>query len=435
MSRKFHSRLLQSIIKSIYARNSVTAFIVTAYATVAGFSVQWLAARVLSPFEFGTYSIGMSLIGIGSIFCLSGSDTTILLYTTRYSTKCSAHPNKVLLKTLIKWFAATSLLSITCIFAVSITSLNIRLLDATFIGLCTFLIPATILLQSRLRGSNRMVLSFLPEGAIRPTIVLTGLAISFGTGVSLSAADVFFVIVLGSVVAFCCAANWVNNTPPVSKIKDRTYNLKMEKQAWLKNNATFLFISAGNALNTQIGVLIFGWMRLTVDAGIFGIVIRLSTLTIFITSVINIVFSTKFVELHTERKYRELRKVTLYAATFSFLSALPISLVFLIFPSEVMSIFGSHFISGSFALQVSAAGYLIHSAIGPVLSSLALSGQQKSIAKIQYIAMAINAITTSTLAYQIGIDSAAYGILVNQVFSACAVTLLIYRSRSAPEHD
>lgn len=396
------------------------------FATVAGFLVQWLSARVLSPTDFGIYSIGLSLIGIGTIFALCGADTSMLQFSSRYRADQASTASNTLFLTLLKWCTGTSIVTIIVVYITGTTSMQMASGITLLVGACIGTITMTLLLQCRLRGIGAMIYSLLPESVVRPGLSLATLTLTYAIGTSLGASDLFLIILISSSVALMLSAYWTtqhNKTTQSSKQKIET-DLKIEKKSWIRNNITFLSISIGNALNTQVGVLIFGWMSLTVEAGIFGIIVRLSTLTVFVTAVINTVYSPKFVELHTKQEFKLLKASTLEAITLSSLYAVPVFILLIGFPELVLSFFGAHFSAGAGTLQLAATGYLIQALSSPLFTCLVLTGSQKIMAKFQYASILINIVATVLLAPLFGMESAAIGTILSQILIACVVTFL-----------
>ncbi len=425
--------IIQRALHANKLRDSALVFLITVFATITGFISQMIVARLLTPAEFGYFSIGMGIIGVGTILGLCGADVTVLKFTIRYVEMGNTTANRRLFHTMCETLFLSIFIVITGLYLIGTPVLSLPPDPLSLVLLCLPLIIITVFLQCRMRGFSLLVRSFIPEGMVRPALFLLGVIILTIlhklANIDLSAKYIFMVLAAGACVACLTAIVWLYRAPvPTRGIFDKSNEERRQSCIWFSNNLSFLGINLASSMNTQIGVLIFGWLAMPVEAGIFGVVIRLSALVVFVLSVINMVYATTFVRAHTLQDTHTLRKAVFTAIILSVLCALPIAITLILFPDYILKIFGDNFQQGKIALQITATGFLINAALGPLFTSLTLYGYQQQVAGIQYIAITSNGIITYTLAESYGVNAAAWGTSTSLVILSIGTAILAFRS-------
>ena len=416
--------LWRKAVSSETLRNSGTVLVITVYTTLMGFVAQFLLARGLSAMEFGYYSIATGIIGMATIFCLAGSDTTMMRFTARYWTLSDGDSSRRLFRFIIATgFCIAVVIAVVIFFAgdriFAITREIWGLTSVSLIPICL-----SLLFQARLRGLHVILPGFLPEGVARPTVFVVLIGLSLAVGELTSAAQVFGFFLASALASAGLSAAFLRRTPiPGGKSAEG----RDGPRQWMRNSLTFLGISLANTLNMQIGVLILGHLSLTVEAGIFGVVIRLSTLAVFLLSVANAVFAPSIVRLNTSGETARLRQLLLTAAGASVLFALPIAGILMIFPDLILRLFGPSFVVGKTALRIAALGFLMHAALGPLLTAMALCGRHVAVARIQYAGAVLNAVLTYGLVTRIGVNAAACGATASLMVMDLGVLILAWR--------
>jgi O-antigen/teichoic acid export membrane protein len=87
--------------------------------------------------------------------------------------------------------------------------------------------------------------------------------------------------------------------------------------------------------------------------------------------------------------------------------ALPVAGVMLVWPGELLSLFGADYEAGTFVLRALAVGQLINAATGPVGYALLMSGQERAFARITAGALALAIASHSVVIPLFGIEGAA----------------------------
>lgn len=157
---------------------------------------------------------------------------------------------------------------------------------------------------------------------------------------------------------------------------------RMDIKVLLASSFPHWFVAIVNqVLLWGAGILIGIWHSPDVVAHFF-VSQRLTVISVFVLTAVNLVFAPQFAKLYSRKKIKELamlsRRCTLLSITFS----LPIFTIFVIFPQKVMGIFGSDFQSAWLTLTVLAIGQFVNAFTGPVNCLLAMAGYEKDLRNI-----------------------------------------------------
>lgn len=113
------------------------------------------------------------------------------------------------------------------------------------------------------------------------------------------------------------------------------------------------------------------------SVGIYGVAARTAMLTSFILIAVNSVSAPKFAALHAQGNGQDLSRLASNSARLTTLLSLPVLLIFLIFPEQVLWVFGPEFMAGAAVLSILAAGQFVNAATGSVGYLLIMTGNER----------------------------------------------------------
>lgn len=139
------------------------------------------------------------------------------------------------------------------------------------------------------------------------------------------------------------------------------------------------FLSAGTAylIITWFPLLMLGVWESNESVGIYSVAYRVAMFTGFIFIAVNSITMPKFSELYQMGDIAALDAVARNATKMMVLFASPLLLLFLIFPEQILSIFGEEFKAGGVVLSILAIGQFINIATGSVCSLLNMCGHER----------------------------------------------------------
>jgi O-antigen/teichoic acid export membrane protein len=255
----------------------------------------------------------------------------------------------------------------------------------------------TILAAEMLRGVEQVVRSQLLQGVLIPLgtavgILLLGLhygsqgaAVAFVAGCSLAALTGLFF--------------WVSATPELRRVQPEydvrqilrgaMYHFPYQCLVMFMNWAPFIFL---------------GMFASTTETGVFGIAWRLSLFLAIVPLALEAIAAPKIAALHAAGDRVSLRWLCQTATLALWVITLPVAAGFALFRGEVMGMFGGAFHSGAMVLLPLVLLRLVMAAMGPVNVTLIMTGHERSIRNVLFVAAVFSVIGNIVL-------SKAYGAL------------------------
>ena len=100
---------------------------------------------------------------------------------------------------------------------------------------------------------------------------------------------------------------------------------------------------------------------------------------------VNVVVSPKFASYSALKDHEGLRRTAIFSVRLLIISMLPVIILMLSFPSNLMELFGTQFIEGANLLQILVVGQAINVVSGPVAFLLMMSGNERDMSLISSI--------------------------------------------------
>lgn len=111
------------------------------------------------------------------------------------------------------------------------------------------------------------------------------------------------------------------------------------------------------------------------DIGVYNVATRLVTVAVFVLAPINAAFGPHLAYLHHQRRLDDVRRIYAAATGWVVRLSLPAFVALLVFPDELLRIFGGGFAAGAAVTVILALGQLINAATGPCGTLLNMSGR------------------------------------------------------------
>jgi O-antigen/teichoic acid export membrane protein len=136
-------------------------------------------------------------------------------------------------------------------------------------------------------------------------------------------------------------------------------------------------IALMNLIMTWSATIILGIQGRASDVGIFQVANRTTMLISFSLFSINTIAAPKFASLYSKGDMRALSKTARQSSTLMVIAATPLLALMLIFPSSILSLFGSDFKAGALLLRLLCIGQFINVAAGSVGYLLIMTGHER----------------------------------------------------------
>jgi len=168
-----------------------------------------------------------------------------------------------------------------------------------------------------------------------------------------------------------------------------------------------------------------GMFRSTQEVGVYNVALRISMMTSITLMAINTIAAPKFAELWGKGDIKGLAKVAQQSTKLIFWTSFPILLLFLIFPSFILGIFGEEFKSGTLALVILALGQFLNAISGSVGYILMMTGHQRFHQNTILLGTFWNIVLNYVLIPKYGITGAAFASATSMVFWNILFTLKV----------
>ena len=169
-------------------------------------------------------------------------------------------------------------------------------------------------------------------------------------------------------------------------------------------------------------IIMLGIFRTQEEVGIYNVAVRLSMITSFTLAAINSIAAPKFAELWGKKDLEGLKKVAQQSTKLIFWTSAPVLILYLLFPSFFMGLFGEEFKEGALALVILTVGQFVNAATGSVGIILMMTGKQNTHRNLVFVTVLSNVILNALLIPQYGMYGAALASMIANFFgNICGV--------------
>lgn len=352
-----------------------------------------LLARTLGPNGLGMYSLAISIIAILTVPTEFGLPALVMREVAALRVRSEWGKLKGLLFFGNSFVLCFSVL-VFCLLWIYLKFFSSDVSDAWTKTLywAALLIPIIALGNLRsgaLIGFEKIMQAQATDLIVRPAIFLLGLFFwwkfrpeelspQYAVGIQVFAAGIAFL--LGAFLLF-------RTIPQATKLAEPIYSVK----SWLASSFPMALTESVRYIQGHVAILLLGWLATTKDVGLFRVANQMGDLVAFPLSTINIILSPYIARFFTENAMNRLRRVSGFGVTFSFLGALVIFSVFILFGNDLIGfLFGHEFTEAQSALVVLAAGQLLSSLMGPTATLLNMTRHEKLVTKAFVISVIFN---------------------------------------------
>ncbi len=397
-------------VGATFLRGAVGSFAGKSLGLGIGFILQVVLARILGAQQLGIYVYALAWVNVLLLLACLGFDTAFMRFVSIYVTQKDWGLLRGLLSRAGLMVLAASLAGTLLVLGVALHSGRTWPPEQqhTFF-IAAILIPLfalSTLRQAALRGLKRVFLADLPDGVVRPILIILLLGawwlyrpntLTAGNAMLIQAIAAGVAFIWGGKLLFSSLPPAVRATPPI-----------FEGAHWLHTAFPMFLISSMHVALKQTDLLMIGAMLPARETGIYSVAVRLSDLAVFGLSAANAICAPMISEYFHARKTDELQRVVRLAARISFGFTAFVTLVMLLFNHFILGIFGPEFQNARNALLILFAAQMVNALTGPVGYLMIMTGHQARAAYINATAVAANVILNLSLIPRYGIEGAAF---------------------------
>ena len=394
---------------AVLARGTAGSFAVKSAGVWILLAAHLLLTRLLGAEGYGVYSYIISWLTVLVVLAKLGQDSALVRFVAAYNAEGNWPALKGILKrsdTLVLLASvALGLLLALAVLALG-TRLDRELRSAFLIGsLILPLMSFLALRESSLQGLRQVVRAQLPTRVLNPLLL----------AVALLATYLFITSPIDSTTALWCTLFTYSVSLTVSSFWLRRSLSRPVKEArpiyfsrlWLSVGAGMLLVNGQFLIMNRIDILMLGYFSGKTEVGIYAVAARLAWLVTFLLEALSVIGAPLISELHSKKRTEDLQRLIHWMIGVSAFFSIGLFLLLALWGDFFLGFFGQAFTAGHKSLTILAAGQLFNSLTGPLGILLTMTGHEKKLGVILFLALALNTILNYFLIPRYGIVGAA----------------------------
>ena len=391
------------------SRQSAVYFAGTILTTAAGYFFRIYLARTLGAEALGLYALGMSIVGLLSLFNAFGLPAAAARFVAGYCGRREYACLGSFLRGTLALLAAGNLL-LGAMLIVAGPWIAVHFYHAP--ALAAYFWPfALIMLFGVMNSFLGQVMAGYQDVSRRTLIthfIGTPANMLFAVGfisLGLGLTGYLTAQVISAFLVLALLAIYVFKMTPLEARHSVAFP-RIEKEVAAFSAAAFAIAGVEFVLS-QADKIVLGYYLSATQVGIYAVAMALVGFVPVALQSVNQIFSPGIAELHATGDHSLLRR--LYATLTKWILALtiPLALTIMILARPLMGIFGSAFEAGATVLIIGTIGQLVNCAVGSVGYLLLMSGNQNQMVKIQAVNAALMITLSVLLVPRFGIRGAA----------------------------
>ena len=376
-----------------------------------------LLARALGPEGFGRYAFITSLLMVLALPLDQGMRQLITREVASYDHQNQWPLFRGLLHRAHQWVLLGAALIILVLGGIAVFQAEWHLDDRWTLLLAGLaMLPflgLNALRGATLAGLGNVVKAQIPELLVRPGMHLVIAALLLTSG-RLNPANAIISQAAAAVIAFAVGMLLLRkHWPAQAQGVTRAYRDRAWASAW----APFTLLAAAGMLNSQIGILLLGWLGTDAQVAALRVADRGAQLVAMSLMVVNLVIAPHITRAYRDGDQRRLQRLCTQSARAALAVALPIALPLILFSGPIIGyVFGTEYVAlSSTPLVVLAAAQVVNVAFGSVGMFLTMSGHEKDTLTGQTAALVLNVLAALILIPALGAEGAAYAAAIGLV--------------------
>lgn len=426
---KLHSLLEQEDLKDLFKGGS-SVFIIRILGLLLGYVFTLIVARTMGSEEWGEFTITFIILQLFSILTRLGLDLAGLRYFSAFFSNQEKGKIKDLYNKVILTVAVASITGTIIVVGlaewIGLFLFNKPHLKESIVVIGFGILPFNlILVHGELLRSIKRILYY----AIFVFCVQYFFCILLLFGMQNS---LIYLPDYGSSVTWVYLVSISITSIPLILFSIKKLNyFKIERvpslnyKSLFKTSLPMMITNSTNLIMNWLSTIIVGYYLLEQDVGIYNVAFKLSTLTALSLQAVNAVSAPKFAIYYNNNNYKDLKRVIHQSTKLIFWISLPIILIYFIFPSYILGVFGEEFQVGKTALIILTIGNFVNAISGSVGYLLQMTGYEKIMRNIMIITLLLNTILCLVLIPKYGIVGAAIGACVSNLFWNITAVIMI----------
>jgi O-antigen/teichoic acid export membrane protein len=366
-----------SDIKTI-ARNAGMSGLGDIFSAAVIFATNVLMTRLVGASSYGLFILSKNVVIVGSVLGGFGIHQGVLHFLPFYRARENWSRARGMLLSGTQLTALFSLTTAVLLFLAA-GSLAERIFHtpgmAPALRILSISVPCLAfgkLWLSAIRALRALKYWVLIDKIIRPVLCLVFLALLFLAGLKL------YALVLSDLVSILLAAGlgffFLSRLLP-----DRWHRTPAvpDRRRLFGFSAPLFLVETLNFILRRVDIIMIGIFLMSTQVGIYHAAVRVALLLAIPLTSVNAIFAPMIAEYHGREDMVSLRRNFKVATRWIFSLVVPLCVFILLFPEQLLRLFGSEFTGGSLALIILSSGQLVNAATGPVGYMIMMTGHPK----------------------------------------------------------
>lgn len=382
--------------------------------------------RIMSLENYGYYVLAIATITILTVPTSLGLPNLLVRYISKYEAEGRYGEIKGILRLTNKLVLISFTIVIFISFVLFVFWWNTYekiLTDAIWLGFGVLLFSGLSSLRAAtLRGLKFIILGQLPDTLIKNALIFGSILFCYLMDYNIYPRDVILIHLIAVIISFVIGY--------VFLYKKLLINLKKmsvvsNNKFWLKEAIPFTLNGSVQVVRSKMVTYVLAAIGSVESVAIYDIALRGGALVSFTLDAINLAIAPYISNAFQKNNKKSLQKIITKSSRIIFLSAIPITLVFILGGTWVIELlFGQEYISSYIPLIIVCIGQLLSSTIGSVGIILSMTGNMSYFTRNNIYITIINVLLSIPIVYYMDVQGAA--ILYSFLLIAQNIMLMMY---------
>tara|TARA_B100000953_G_scaffold290828_1_gene276440 strand:- start:95 stop:1453 length:1359 start_codon:yes stop_codon:yes gene_type:complete len=392
MKRRLQAALEDKDFSELFKKGGVSFFLRIG-GQLLGFFLTLLIAKYFGAEGLGEYMLAVVVLRIFTLLAKLGLDTTSIRFSALFAAQNKWKSLLLFFKKVYSILIFSSLIFSFVMYFLSNIIADFLNINSEYIRTFSyFILPMVffVLHYQSLRGLKKIGLFsfYYRMSQALFTIIVILILLQFSNNPSIPFYAYIISLLFVSILSLLSFWN-------VLKEKSNNYEEEAIIEYQTLKNILVVALPLMLAQSVQLIMiwtdkLMIGNMMSATDVGIYGVAFKLSMFASVTLMAINSIAAPKFAEMYGEKNMKGLKKVVQKSTKMIFWSTLPLLIIFFLFPTFFLGIFGGEFKIGVNAFIILSVGMLISAFSGSVGNLLQMTGKQLVFMKILIAGAIIN---------------------------------------------
>ncbi|MBH50606.1 MAG: hypothetical protein CMG70_01415 [Candidatus Marinimicrobia bacterium] len=396
------------------AKESIISFSGIFYGSINRYLYSALLARWIGPEYLGIYSMANAIMLISEVLSKMGMETGVMRFVSRLDPDKDNDKISEIIASAIKMCAFFSLfftiMLISCSYYIVSNILSEQSLMVSVLIVFAISIPfnaSTLVAAAATQGYKKLKYKSIVTQFINPTILLVSMIICYWF-FSPESALMFPMLITGIVgcIAMFQPLKYLSGIKPQQIIRTKfNYDL-------LNFSYPFMFVIILQTFMHWMDILMLGYFTNASTVGLYHPAARTAgLLQALLISFISI-YAPMISQFHSEKNILKMNQTYKMVSRWLLVFSIPISIMFILFPENILSLFGKEYISSANVLIILTISTLLQAIFGAASPTLGMSGFTRLVLINTCVAFILNLGLNYTLIPLYGINGAAYATLI-----------------------